>query len=302
MFEIVNPNVENSHLFIKLSNLDENICEDDIYTFFKGINITGVYLSRDWLNEGTGIGFVTVSNHEEAFKVWTKSGHIIEIVDNKKISLKGSKNVELYASCLTELTSTLASSYTREKNSFYRGYGHGRGGYEAAYRYGGRGGNKKKKGKSRRRYPNRRQNTGPRVTKQAHNYGKTTKKMGQDAIQKEPSFKPQGVDNNNKEIQPSNTPSIGDDVINNQSVSTPTPFNETTDKIETKTTETNIQTSVTTITMTTVAGASLLAIKDLAINDSVSQEYSDLGKQKQSSKKKKQIKEKKFISLDEFNG
>jgi len=131
MFKILEPQyiVDDSVLVIRMSNLPWAVVEEDIREFFKPIELIGVYLAVDWLDKGTGIGFITVADYEKAYKVWEKSGHRIETINGKKAAYKESKSVDLLASCATELHATLISMYVREKNGLNRGYGRGRGGF-----------------------------------------------------------------------------------------------------------------------------------------------------------------------------
>merc|ERR1711970_265908 len=116
-----------------MTQLPLGVTEDDIYSFFNGVDVTGAYLAKNWLNRGTGIGFVTVSNYEQAFKVWSKIEQRMIVIGGKKIPFRDSKTIELAASCPTELTSTLISMYVREEGALDNlgnvRTGYGRSGY-----------------------------------------------------------------------------------------------------------------------------------------------------------------------------
>lgn len=73
MLYYMNPALEDNAIVIKMSSMPLDMKERDVRVFFTGVNVSGVYFAQN-CGKGTGIGFITVPDYVEAFKVWAMNG------------------------------------------------------------------------------------------------------------------------------------------------------------------------------------------------------------------------------------
>jgi len=138
MLSTLYPMIPDQAIVVKMVRLSNSVTEEDVITFFDGMNITGVYLSKNWSGKVTGTGFVAFGSYEDAFRALSKTGSTMQSSTSVGVVITRRQSVQLFASSRGEIMATLPSLFIGVKRNdrnhrrySYRGHG-GRGGYRGS--------------------------------------------------------------------------------------------------------------------------------------------------------------------------